>query len=433
LLQAPAGVCEDHLIAALQAVLDHHDALRLHLDGVETNEWDLEIAPPGAVRAEDCIHRVDLCDLNDEARRACITKEAQAAEGRLAPKGGAMVQAVWFDFGAKESGRLLLTIHHLSIDGVSWRILVPDFVSAWQAIATGREPALPPRGTSFRRWAQCLAANAHDPVRVSELSFWIGMLSEPPPVLIDRPLDPERDTVGRAGNLSFTLPAAVTAPLLTALPAAFHCRINDVLLTALVLAIAEWRRGHCPSDGNAVLIDIEGHGREDVFPETDVSRTVGWFTSLFPLRLDPGTVDFEEILAGGPGLGRALKIIKEQLRTLPDNGLGYGLLRYLNPQTSLQLAGLATPQVGFNYLGRFGTSAAANWAGAPEEVTLGRGADSAMPLAHALEVNALTLDTRDGPQLTATWSWAPTLLTQKAVSDLAQRWFQILGALVRHR
>ena len=148
-----------------------------------------------------------------------------------------------------------------------------------------------------------------------------------------------------------------------------------------------------------MLLDLEGHGREEVFADVDLSRTVGWFTSLFPVRLDPGALDLDEALAGGPALGRALKLVKEQLRALPDNGLGYGLLRYLNRETASQLDGFALPQIGFNYLGRFGGAApagAADWGGAPEAVTLGSGGDPAMPLAHVLEVNALTLDGRGG-------------------------------------
>ena len=210
--------------------------------------------------------------------------------------------------------------------------------------------------------------------------------------------------------------------------------INDVLLTGLVLAIADWcrRRGRgAGSAGHAVLVDLEGHGREEVFADVDLSRTVGWFTSLYPVRLDAGALDLDEALAGGPALGRALKLIKEQLRAPPDHGLGYGLLRYLNPETAAQLSGLAVPQIGFNYLGRFAAPAAADWATAAEAVALG-GGDPAMPLAHALEVNALTLDAADGATLTATWTFAPALLAEGTVRDLAERWFEALASLVRH-
>ena len=205
---------------------------------------------------------------------------------------------------AKNAGRLLLTIHHLAVDGVSWRILLPDLQAAWAAIAhretQGETPALPARGTSFRRWAHELATNALTPERVAELPLWRGMWEAPALSLFDGTLDRARDLTGTARELTLTLPAEVTAALLTRVPAAFHAGINDVLLTGLALAVAQWCRRHGrDGDGDeqrAVLLDVEGHGREvydreDIATGIDLSRTVGWFTSLFPLRLDPGALE----------------------------------------------------------------------------------------------------------------------------------------------
>jgi non-ribosomal peptide synthase protein (TIGR01720 family) len=175
-----------------------------------------------------------------------------------------------------------------------------------------------------------------------------------------------------------------------------------------------------------------GHGREEIFEDIDLSRTVGWFTSLYPARLDPGAIDLEEAIGGGRAIGQALKVIKEQLRRLPDGGLGYGLLRYLNPETSGVLAGLEKPQIGFNYLGRFAAPTGQDWAIAPEAEGLYGQVDEWMPMTHCLEVNALTLDHTDGPELRAIWSWIPRLLTEQDVRDLAEGWFQALEALVRH-
>jgi non-ribosomal peptide synthase protein (TIGR01720 family) len=228
-----------------------------------------------------------------------------------------------------------------------------------------------------------------------------------------------------------TLPTSTTGALLTSVPAAFHGGINDALLTALVLAVAHWGRRRQRASLNAVLIDVEGHGREEIFPETDLTRTVGWFTSLFPVRLDPGALDLDQALSGGPALGRALKRIKEQLRAVPDNGLGFGLLRYLNPRTAETLANFASPQIGFNYLGRVAISSTGDWANATEADALDRG-EPDMPLAHGLELNALTLDEPDGPKLQATWTFAPALIAEAAVHELGERWFRALSALVRH-
>src|SRR6266545_4350417 len=223
LLQVPAAVREDHLIAALQAVLDHHDALRLRVDVAGgPGEWKLEVAPSGAVLAADCIRRIDICGLDVAAREACICEQTQAAVGRLSPASGMMVQAVWFDAGAQHAGRLLLVIHHLCVDGVSWRILVPDLAAAWAALSRGDEPVLGLRGTSFRRWAQRVASRAQAASCVEELSFWTGMLSKRSLLLVDGSLDAGRDVMGTAGRLTLTLPAALTEGLLRRVPAAFH-------------------------------------------------------------------------------------------------------------------------------------------------------------------------------------------------------------------
>ena len=184
LVTVPAALREDHLAGALQTLLDHHDALRLRLgdaaEGIAAapgrtaapapapcpadagvprpGAWT--VAPSGAVAANACLRRVDIAGLDDAARRAVIAEQAQAAAGRLAPAAGVMLQAVWFDAGREDASRLLLVIHHLAVDGVSWRILLPDLKTAWESIAQGRTPALPAPGSSFRRWAHELAANA---------------------------------------------------------------------------------------------------------------------------------------------------------------------------------------------------------------------------------------------------------------------------------
>ena len=468
LLRVPAGLSEDDLRAALQAVLDHHDALRLRLiiasqdmASGHDDDWRLEIAPAGAVAAGACLRRIDGGAVDDAGLRERIAREAAAAEQRLSPAAGLMVQAVWFDAGAERAGRLLITIHHLAVDGVSWRILVPDLAAAWQAVSAGKAIALPARGTSFRRWAERLSAHARDAGVVEELSFWSGMQSEPSLLLVGDRLDPARDTLGAARHLTLTLPPAVTEALLTRVPAAFHGGIDDVLLTGLALAVADWcrrqgahaGRGSHPirSASHAVLLDLEGHGREEAFgceeglgrgevSGVDLTRTVGWFTSLYPVRLDPGPLDLDEALSGGAALGRALKTIKEQLHAVPGKGLGYGLLRYLNNATAAQLAGAPAPQLGFNYLGRFAAGdGGADWSPASTSESAAEGGDAqlsggdpAMPLAHLIEINALTLDGASGPALTANWTWAPALLDESAVRDLAERWFDALAALVRH-
>ena len=439
LLEVPARLTEEQLVGVFQALMDHHDALRLRLVGAsESAEWSLEIPEPGTMKAAGCVRRVEVSGLDEGGRRACMVEQAEGAQARLEPEAGVMVQAVWFDAGREQAGRLLVTIHHLAVDGVSWRILVPELAGVFEAIAAGRPPELEPCGTSFRHWARRLRAAAREAGRLEELPYWKATLSEPDALPGDEALEPQEGALTSVRHLTLRLPAEVTVSLLTTVPAAFHGRVNDVLLTALVVAVAGWRRRRAPGKGtsNAVLIDLESHGREEqLFEGVDLTRTVGWFTSLFPVWLDAGGLDLEEALRGGAALGEALKRIKEQLRRVPGGGLGYGLLRYLNPESAAALSGLAGPQIGFNYLGRFGASAAAGWGVAPEAgAVLGLSAsDSELPPAHALEVNAVTLEEGNGPELSATWSWSGgALLCEEAVSDLAHGWFGALEALAGH-
>src|SRR5262249_9896299 len=203
-----------------------------------------------------------------------------------------------------------------------------------------------------------------------------------------------------------------------------------VLLTGLALALVGWCRREQRS-GKAVRLDLESHGREEIFTNVDLSRTVGWFTAIFPVRLDLETIDLDDALRGGAALGRALKAIKDRLRTVPNNGLGYGLLRSLDPQRAARLSSFAAPQIGFNYLGRFAAPGAADWGEAEDALTLAAG-DPATPSAHCIDINVASFDATDGARLTAKWSWAPALIAENRARDFAERWFQGLEALVRH-
>jgi non-ribosomal peptide synthase protein (TIGR01720 family) len=430
LLQVPANIRQEWLINGLQVLINHHDALRLRLKQSKEKIWELEVAPSNINMAGSCFRRIDVLGWDAEALDACVAEEAAAAETLLAPEAGVMMQTVWFDAGSEEAGRLLVVIHHLAIDGVSWRILIPDLITAWEAIANGRRPELTRKGTSFRRWAEQLSVHARETVREKELPFWTEMLSQPvPPLILRSQPQAEGDKAGAKNHFTITLPTGITELLLTSVPAAFYGRINDVLLTAFVLAAVVWRRRRWQNESSAVLLDLEGHGREEIFEGIDLSHTVGWFTSLFPICLDLGERDLKEAWEGGRAIGRALKIIKEQLRAVPDGGLGYGLLRYLNPKTASVLSNLAKPQIGFNYLGRFAAPEGMGWSMASGGVGSG---DSDIPLAHLLEVNAITVDQPNGSEFVANWTWAPEFLSEEEVRELGEGWFHALKMLVRH-
>ncbi|GAA0947376.1 amino acid adenylation domain-containing protein [Actinocorallia libanotica] len=412
LLRVPPGLGTERLTHALQTVLDHHDMLRLRVE-----DGQPVVQAVGDVSASGLVHRVEGFDAES------IMAEGKAAAARLNPETGSMARIVWFDAGADEQGRLLVVLHHLVVDGVSWRILLPDLVSAWASDAP-----LAPVPTSFRRWAQKLTAEAADPRRAEELDTWLDLVEGANPKLGSRALDPAVDTAATARHLSTSLPPEVTEPLLTAVPAAFHAQINDVLLTGLSLAVSHWRRRR-GGRGTGVLLDLEGHGREEIVPGVDLSRTVGWFTTIHPIRLDPGAVDWQEVASGGPAAGQALKAVKERLRRVPDNGIGYGLLRHLNEEAAEELGDLPRAQLAFNYLGRIASSAD-DWSPAPEEPPSGE--DPRMPMAHVLEINAVTRDHPGGSVLSFTWSWPDALLAEADVRDLAEALGTALAGLVAH-
>ena len=429
LLQVPGGLRENVLTKAVQRLFDHHDALRLRLEKKPSGEWKLAVRPPGAVPASSCIRRVDVTQLGGDFAEA-IGREAGRAKEELDVQAGRMVRVLWFDAGKDEPGRLMFMGHHLSVDGVSWRILVPDLAAAYEALEAGKEPSLQPVETSLRHWSRALSAQAREKQRLAELPLWTEMLDTPGPQLASRPLDPARDTTGRARSHLLTYGAERAKHLFTTIPAAFHCEINDVLLTALALAV---RR--CLGTEGDVLIDVEGHGREPVVPGADLSRTVGWFTSMYPVRLAPGEAgDPGAGKAAGRELGRALGRVKEQLRAIPDKGIGFGMLRYLNPETSLSLASAPARHIGFNYFGRFLLPAAAgerDWAPAPE-TTMTAGADADMPLTHPLSINALTQDAEEGTELSVSFVWPEGVVDEQTVRDVADAWFEILDSLAEY-
>ncbi|WP_324787958.1 non-ribosomal peptide synthetase [Streptomyces sp. H51] len=427
----PSDVDRERLTAALQAVVDRHDALRTRLVTGPGGQWSLHADEPGTVRVADILHRVGTGGLTETEARARVAEETAAARRRLDPARGAMLQPVWFDAGPGRAGRLLLAVHHFAVDGVSWRILLSDLATAWDAVAAGREPVLAPVGTSLRGWATRMASTENIARHRAELPVWQDVLSDAPPLVAGEP-DADRDVTGTEGRLSVTLPAEDTGPLVGQVPAVLRSGIQDVLLTAFGLAAGRWRARRT-GDGNAgpVVLDVESHGRHEHLADgVDLSRTVGWFTSVHPVRLDCGAVSWEAVTGAGGELAAALARTRDQLRAIPERGLGYGLLRHLDPRTAPLLAALPTPQVLFNYLGRVPvTDEETPWL--PLRDDTAPATTGARPLPYPLEVNAVTQDGPDGPRLVAHWSWASSLLTEDEVRELADTWFDALRAVTR--
>ncbi|KOV97462.1 peptide synthetase, partial [Streptomyces sp. NRRL B-1140] len=431
-LELPEGIDADGLAATLDAVLDRHDLLRARL--VRGDEPALVVREPGTVRAAGLIRRVDCDGRWDEPESLTAAKaELDDAVGRLDPEAGTMADFVWFAAASGE-GRLLVVLHHLVVDGVTWRILMSDFAEAWQQVRSGKAPELPAVGTSARRWALALQDEALSERREAELEYWRDLLEASGPPLGTRAFDPAVDVWATVDTVRVELPADVTEAVLTRLPAAYRGTATDVLLAALACAVNRWR-----GTDRSTLVRLEGHGREeDVVPGADLSRTAGWFTSMYPARVDVRGVDQAGVLAGGPAAGRAVKLVKEQLRAVPDKGLGYGLLRYLNPETAEQLADYPAPQIGFNYLGRISESdvpehlRAQGWGPASWSSELIAAPDPDLPALSALEVNSVATDTPDGTRLQAALMFATGVLTRERTEELARLWVEALHGMAAH-
>ncbi|MGW7417749.1 condensation domain-containing protein, partial [Streptomyces sp. NPDC054863] len=427
LLRVPPGLGLDHLITAAQAVAERHQSLRGRLD----SGGGLVLAPVDRGALTDAVRRVDVSGLAEEALRGRITGCARQDAAALAPYDGAMMRVTWFDAGRGDQGRLLVTVHHLAVDAVSWRVLLTDLYTAWEGATTGTVPRPEPVPLTLRDWSDRLREAAHSSEVVREMPHWKRTLNGSSVRISDVPLSAAHDIYATAGESVLTLPTALTAPLLTTVPHAFGARTNDVLLAGLALAVAAWRPRS--PDGTAVLVDVEGHGREQFDEDVDPSATVGWLTSLYPVRIDAGMGGWSaESDPADPRLGAAVRRVADQLAEVPGNGIGFGLLRHLNQETAAGLKGFASPQVGFNYLGRRGGSGDDDWDVAPESDALPLGADPRMPMPHVVEVNAAVDDGPAGPRLVAHWMWARLHLTEAEAAELAQLWFTALRALVTH-
>jgi non-ribosomal peptide synthase protein (TIGR01720 family) len=325
----------EKLAQAIFHLLNHHDTLRLRFTRSDAGGWRQDLIGPDdliPVSAED------LSGMPAETRAARIECRAAEAQASLNLAEGPLLRVLYFNCGPAEPGRLLWLVHHLAVDGVSWRVLLEDWYTTYRQLERGQAVALPPKTTSFKQWAERLSAYAHADSLRREAAYWLHQpYARAPRLPLDLPDGLNREE--SAETIAVSLDAETTRALLREVPAAYHTQIDDVLLTALVQAAARWTgKPH-------LLLDLEGHGREDIFEGVDVSRTVGWFTTLYPVVLG---------LSPRPEPGEALKAIKEQLRQIPHRGLGYGVLRYLSPDAALAdaLRGLPQAQLSFNYLGQ---------------------------------------------------------------------------------
>ncbi len=399
------------LARAIVALTAHHDALRLRFVA-EEDGWRSWSAPR---EESSAFSSLDLSALPRERRAGALAAGAAALQAGFDLGRGPLFRAARFVSGGGEPERLLLVAHHLVVDGVSWRILLDDLGTAYGQAAAGSPPMLPARSTSWKRWAERLARHARSAETLGELPYWLSVSAEAAG-LAPLPGDGEPGEDG-TGSVATALGREATRALLGEAAAAYRTQVNDLLLTALAQAFARWT---APATGETrLLFDLEGHGREEIEPGLDLSRTAGWFTTIFPVTLaaDPDA-----------GPGELLRAVKETLRAIPRRGLGYGLLRYLGGEEAAPLAAAPAPEVAFNYLGQLdgALGASASWRLAPEPAGPER-SPLARPL-HAIEVNAWVLD----GELRVVWNYSAARHSAATIERLARDYTALLGGLIAH-
>ncbi|MFF2073696.1 non-ribosomal peptide synthase/polyketide synthase [Kitasatospora sp. NPDC058162] len=405
-LELAPGTDPAALRAAVHALVEHHPALRTRFrPGAAGWRQQVDGQPPDGLFTHHPAAGLDAAALEAEVQRT-----TEAAQRSLDPVGGRTVRALFFDRGERRPGQLVLTVHHLAVDGVSWRILLADLETAYRAARTGAPVELPPEGTTHGRWAARLERHTRAGALDGHTGYWTRTGAAPAGLPAGRP---GANTHATAATLTVTLDRATTQALLRGAPAAYRTQVNDVLLSALGRTLARW----CGRD--EVLIGVEGHGREDLFDGVDLSRTVGWFTAEFPLalRVDPAA-----------GWHDTLRAVKEQLRAVPLRGLSHGALRHLHPDGPL--AGGAAPQVGFNYHGRFDAGASAGAEGLVRGTLppAGRDTDPDEPRPYLLEVTGAVQDGR----LEVGWTYPAEIYDGATVRGLAEELRTALRELAEH-
>ncbi|CUW25653.1 non-ribosomal peptide synthetase [Streptomyces reticuli] len=404
-LELAAGTDHTALRQAADALVRHHGALRTRFRRT-ADGWRQEVlpeAPDGVLTRHDMTGRADAA-LEAEVQR--LTDEAQAG---LDPVAGRVVRVLHVDRGPRLPGQLVVTAHHLVIDGVSWRILLADLETAYRDAAAGRPVELPAPGTSYGRWAARLDRHTRSGALDSDLPYWTRTGAAPAELPAGRP---GPNTHGTAATLTVTLDEQATDALLRQVPETYRTQVNDVLLSALGRTLARW----CGRD--TVLLGVEGHGREDLFDDVDLARTVGWFTAEFPLalRVDPDA-----------GWRDTLRAVKEQLRAVPLHGLSHGALRHLRPDSPL--AGAPAPRVGFNYHGQWdagGTGTGGLFRGSLPPA--GRDTDPEEPRPYLLDITGVVQQGR----LELGWTYPAAVYDEATVRRLAEETVTALRDIVAH-
>ncbi|QXI44879.1 non-ribosomal peptide synthetase [Pseudomonas wayambapalatensis] len=399
LLQARKPLHAERLETALAALVQHHDSLRLRfLQAADRWQGEYEQAS-----AQPLLWTATVADFSDcQALYTDVQRSLDLQQGPL-------LRGLLLTDGAGEQ-RLLLAIHHLVVDGVSWRVLLEDL----QALYRGE--TLAAKTHAMGDWSARLASYAGSDSLRDELDWWEGQLGR---VRRELPCDhPQGGNLHRhARTLAIELDTEQTRQLLQQAPAAYHTQVNDLLLTALARTLSHW------SGDEQVLVQLEGHGREGLFEDIDLTRSVGWFTNAYPLSLSPA--------AGNNDAARSASIkgIKEQLRQVPHKGLGYGVLRYLADTAGRErMAALPQARITFNYLGQFDQQFDTNAVFQPLDTPAGLAHDLDAPLPNWLSVDGQVY----GGALQLRWTFSAERYDETTIAELAEAYRQELLALVAH-
>jgi len=407
ILRPRIGLDPDLMAEAVRQVWNHHDALgyrfRREADGwIQNGTSDMIV---------EVFQRMDLSNVPEAGMAERFEQERRHWQASLHIGSGPLSRVVWFDLG--EGGiRILIVIHHLVVDGVSWRILLDDLQTVYRQLARGEAAVLPPRTSSAQQWSGRLQTLARNEAENLEKAYWLEVVdARVPPLPVEFPEGSVLE--GKAASVWVRLNTEDTDFLLREAAAPYRTDVNALLLTALALTLSAWNRTQ------AVRIDVEGHGRVDeLFEDMDLSRSVGWFTAVYPglFELPPDAGPREAILA-----------VKTQRLRIPRHGIGFGLHRYLADAAGLDCAG-ATSAVLFNYLGRFDGLFGGDALFDAEIEPVGVCRDPDGPRAYEWEVNALV---QQGC-LVFEWRYGLERYRESTVQAVAERCVAVLRDLLEH-
>jgi len=392
---------------AFQQLSLHHDALRLRFTHSKSG-WQQISCPDDLVVK---LTRHNLSALSEIDQKLALEVAAVELQASLNLTTGPLVQVGLFDRGMNRPHLLLIVIHHLAVDASSWRILLEDFQTAYHQLAQGKAVQLPLKTTAFKQWAEQLKNWVESEKLQGELDYWLADRTQ----ILPLPLDyaDGANTVASAQTVSAVFTAAETQALLQEVPTVYRAQVQDVLLAAVLKAFAQW------TGTSSLLLDLEGRGRDVIFEGVDLSRTVGWFTTISPVVLDLGESDTP---------GETLKAVKEELRRIPNEGIGYGALRYLSGDSAItsKLAALSQAEVIFLYLGQFEDSLpTSSLFKLNREFKVGDRSPRGTR-AHLLQISAFVT----GGQMRLEWTYSENIHQRDTVLDLAQAFLEAARELI---